>query len=372
MAAAPARAAIEEGAVRAQRAPAEELGKKAAPRRVAQLPERQEEVRVAERAAGGIWDALRQWLALSDHAYQALIQRLARGAEKTAHAGSPATGMPLTREENAEAGVRFWWQRSRGLFDAMMRRLAGGAASPERLPTRRAASAPAEQGGDRSSAADPPVNAAAVAAPRVPHGGPVATGPGARDAEKGAAGADHAAGSPARVAAAPSPPRLAVPRAAIAAGPGARSDTGGQAAPMTVAQGLRQARGAQRTRLRARARSASKPGYAAWHGTRHGVGHGARHIGRMSDSAAGARQHRAMRRVAVHRLHRCAAAGRRVALPGWYVVAKGDTLWRIARRHYGTGRAYLRIGAANRHRLRGRDRIVPCQRLYLPRASRRR
>jgi nucleoid-associated protein YgaU len=63
----------------------------------------------------------------------------------------------------------------------------------------------------------------------------------------------------------------------------------------------------------------------------------------------------------------CRAAGAKARLPGWYVVRKGDTLWRIAERHYGSGKRYKRIAAANRARLRrGADWIVPCQRLYLP------
>jgi nucleoid-associated protein YgaU len=67
----------------------------------------------------------------------------------------------------------------------------------------------------------------------------------------------------------------------------------------------------------------------------------------------------------------CAAAGASIPLPGWYVVAKGDTLWGIARQHYGAGRRYKRIAAANRRRLRNADPIPPCKRLYLPRGSRR-
>jgi nucleoid-associated protein YgaU len=69
----------------------------------------------------------------------------------------------------------------------------------------------------------------------------------------------------------------------------------------------------------------------------------------------------------------CPGARTLKRLPGWYTVQRGDTLWTIARRHYGSGRRYKRIYAANRARLgRGPDWIVPCQRLYLPPQRRRR
>jgi nucleoid-associated protein YgaU len=68
---------------------------------------------------------------------------------------------------------------------------------------------------------------------------------------------------------------------------------------------------------------------------------------------------------------RCKAAGAKVALPGWYVVKTGDTLWAIAERHYGAGARYRTIFLANRERLkRGPDLIMPCQQLYLPRQRR--
>jgi nucleoid-associated protein YgaU len=61
-----------------------------------------------------------------------------------------------------------------------------------------------------------------------------------------------------------------------------------------------------------------------------------------------------------------------VALPGWYVVKTGDTLWAIAERHYGAGARYRTIFLANRERLkRGPDLIMPCQQLYLPQHHRR-
>jgi hypothetical protein len=62
----------------------------------------------------------------------------------------------------------------------------------------------------------------------------------------------------------------------------------------------------------------------------------------------------------------CENPGSDVALPGWYVVKSGDTLWAIAQRHYGAGWRYKRIFAANRRRMASAHRIWPCQRVYLP------
>jgi nucleoid-associated protein YgaU len=66
----------------------------------------------------------------------------------------------------------------------------------------------------------------------------------------------------------------------------------------------------------------------------------------------------------------CRTAGRRVSLPGTYVVKSGDTLWRIAERFYGDGEMYQNILRANKGKLPDPDRIEPCQRLSLPRSSR--
>jgi nucleoid-associated protein YgaU len=54
---------------------------------------------------------------------------------------------------------------------------------------------------------------------------------------------------------------------------------------------------------------------------------------------------------------------------GWYVAQTGDTLWSIARAHYGQGIAYRRIWAANRRGLASPHLIYPCQRIYLPRRA---
>jgi nucleoid-associated protein YgaU len=65
------------------------------------------------------------------------------------------------------------------------------------------------------------------------------------------------------------------------------------------------------------------------------------------------------------------AAGGGRGGPTWYVVRRGDTLWGIAARHYGSGWRYQRIYRANARRLDAPDRIHPGQRLYLPRLARR-
>ncbi len=65
---------------------------------------------------------------------------------------------------------------------------------------------------------------------------------------------------------------------------------------------------------------------------------------------------------------RCRFAGRRVKrLPGRYIVAKGDSLWRISQKHYDTGRLYTRIYRANRHKIADPDLIYPCQKFRVPR-----
>ena len=77
------------------------------------------------------------------------------------------------------------------------------------------------------------------------------------------------------------------------------------------------------------------------------------------------------RRRAAH--YRCKTrSGRRVRLPGKYTVRKGDSLWRIARRHYRRGHRYKRIFKANRHRIKNPHLIYPCQRFYIPRRLARR
>jgi nucleoid-associated protein YgaU len=91
-------------------------------------------------------------------------------------------------------------------------------------------------------------------------------------------------------------------------------------------------------------------------------------------ATASAALHRAARRGVRHRHRRvfraCTGVGEG-APPGWYVVKDGDTLWGISRHHYGGGRRYRRIAAANRSRLHGTTRIHRCERLFLPDAPHR-
>jgi nucleoid-associated protein YgaU len=67
----------------------------------------------------------------------------------------------------------------------------------------------------------------------------------------------------------------------------------------------------------------------------------------------------------------CRAAGIRAKTPGWYIVRRGDTLWKIAARHYGDGRRYPVISKANARRIGDPNLIVRCQRIYLPKFRRR-
>ena len=63
----------------------------------------------------------------------------------------------------------------------------------------------------------------------------------------------------------------------------------------------------------------------------------------------------------------CRRAGVPVRRGGWYVVQRGDTLWRIAEVHYGYGEAYQRLRRANGESVPDADLIYPCQRLFVPR-----
>jgi hypothetical protein len=63
----------------------------------------------------------------------------------------------------------------------------------------------------------------------------------------------------------------------------------------------------------------------------------------------------------------CRRAGVPVRRGGWYVVQRGDTLWRIAEIHYGYGEAYPRLRRANSAGVPDANLIYPCQRLYIPR-----
>ena len=62
----------------------------------------------------------------------------------------------------------------------------------------------------------------------------------------------------------------------------------------------------------------------------------------------------------------CRGAGVPVRGAGWYVVAPGDTLWRIARVHYGSGGSWRRLLRANSAAIRHPDLIYACQHLLVP------
>ena len=49
-----------------------------------------------------------------------------------------------------------------------------------------------------------------------------------------------------------------------------------------------------------------------------------------------------------------------------YTVVSGDTLWRIAERHYGKGSEYMKIFEANTDVLEHPDHIQPGQKLRIP------
>jgi nucleoid-associated protein YgaU len=50
----------------------------------------------------------------------------------------------------------------------------------------------------------------------------------------------------------------------------------------------------------------------------------------------------------------------------WYEVQKGDTLWKIAKHHYGDGSLYTEIFKANQDTLTDPDKIKPGQKLRIP------
>jgi nucleoid-associated protein YgaU len=53
---------------------------------------------------------------------------------------------------------------------------------------------------------------------------------------------------------------------------------------------------------------------------------------------------------------------------GTYVVQRGDTLWKIARRYYRSGERYAVVYRANRRTIRDPDLIYPGQVIRVPRA----
>ena len=49
-----------------------------------------------------------------------------------------------------------------------------------------------------------------------------------------------------------------------------------------------------------------------------------------------------------------------------YVVVKGDTLWAIAKKYYGSGNQYNKIYNANRDKIKNPNLIYPGQKLVIP------
>ena len=50
----------------------------------------------------------------------------------------------------------------------------------------------------------------------------------------------------------------------------------------------------------------------------------------------------------------------------FYVIQKGDSLWKIAEKHYGNGAKYTAIVAANKEVIKDADKIFPGQKIRLP------
>ena len=50
----------------------------------------------------------------------------------------------------------------------------------------------------------------------------------------------------------------------------------------------------------------------------------------------------------------------------FYVIQKGDTLWKIAEKAYGNGAKYTAIVEANKEVIKDADKIFPGQKIRLP------
>ncbi|WP_040975489.1 peptidoglycan-binding protein LysM [Necropsobacter massiliensis] len=52
----------------------------------------------------------------------------------------------------------------------------------------------------------------------------------------------------------------------------------------------------------------------------------------------------------------------------FYIIQKGDTLWKIAEKAYGNGAKYTAIVAANKEVIKDADKIFPGQKIRLPKS----
>lgn len=52
----------------------------------------------------------------------------------------------------------------------------------------------------------------------------------------------------------------------------------------------------------------------------------------------------------------------------FYIIQKGDTLWKIAEKTYGNGAKYTAIVAANKEVIKDADKIFPGQKIRLPKS----
>jgi nucleoid-associated protein YgaU len=381
---APAASQPQNGAASA-RARAEELAEHAS-RRFGELLEGElaaqaEHPRPASLA--GPWKEALGWIERSHRDFDGLLRRLAGGE------------VGLRAEAASGPG---WFGRARERFETIMRRLTEGAMPPQ--PPHAAPPDPRGAGTSLARQAPPAPDAGTIASERpLAERRHAAPAPAASSAPGGDAGKTSSEHRPdvklTAPAAEPQPPARAVPTPATAAPrqreasavkadeakQSARSGNGAlpseaksaAAGPATTASphADRGATGADIAAAPTEAKPAAERAHKKTFAKRRSH-HAARAQppAAASTKAAASPSHRHARRGVRHRhakaSHACERRGADVALPGWYVVKTGDTLWGISRHHYGNGRRYRRIAAANRRRLRGTDRIHPCERLYLP------
>ena len=296
------------------------------------------------------------WFVQSSHQFQVLMRKLA-GERPTVPPWDPvaeaAKRMPAGGERPKAA---------RGLpASALSEPVPKPAAEPRRAaeakpsaPETRAPDARAAKPGPRPELAKPaapvkPVQAKAKApeAPRV------------SAKEAGGPEAPTAAGEQEPAAARKHPEVKAPSPAATSIAPPAKSET---AKAQTPAGKIQQAAGA--AKLPDPARKATARGADVLHADKTALVSGPPPV--KASKRSRKLKARSSRRPAAA----CAGAGR--VRNGWYTVRQGDSLWRIAERHLGSGPGYRAVYAANRRRIADPDLIRTCQRIYIPQRSARR